>query len=160
MNLFACSGPGAGETIARNIAIGYTHAAIVGGMLVASIVLFAIGPRRWIFPVVILGLVALHPAWTISAIQGDCGILKRDASSVFTGIATLAIIVQGVVFALDNRGTGSAVQYAFGAQDATKSNITDGAIREGEPPINPRSKDGPTDAHGIHIKLCGKSHAR
>jgi hypothetical protein len=123
MNLFACSGPGAGETIARNIGIGYTHAAIVGGMLVASFVLFAIGPRRWIVPAIILGLVALHPAWTISAISGDCGFLKRDASWVFTGIGTLAIVAQGV-FALANRRTenpfDSAADDERGKGDATQ----------------------------------------
>jgi hypothetical protein len=109
MNIFACSGPGAGETIARNIELGYIHAAVVGGMLVVSWVLFAIDPRRWIVPTIIFGLVALHPAWTISAIHGDCGFLKRDVSWVFTGIATLAILIQGV-FALANRRSESSLQ--------------------------------------------------
>lgn len=95
MMLFACSGPGAGKAIVQSIEIGYTHAAIDGGLFVVSFVLFATGPRRWIVPAILLGLLILHPAWTISAISGDCGFLKRDVSLVFTGIGTLAVLVQG-----------------------------------------------------------------
>jgi hypothetical protein len=95
MTLFSCSGPGAPEAIARSIEIGYTHAAIAGGLLVISLALFAIGPRRWIVPAILLGLVAFHPAWTISAISGDCGSLKEIASLVFTGFGALAVFAQG-----------------------------------------------------------------
>jgi hypothetical protein len=82
-------------------------------------------------------LIALHPAWTISAISGDCGFMKRDASWVFTGIGTLALVVQGI-FAFAYRRT-ECPDGADG-EDATSSQDTDSAIREGEPPIVPRSR--------------------
>jgi hypothetical protein len=141
MYLFSCSGPGAGETIARNIATGYTHAAIVGGVFVVSLVLYAIGPRRWIVPAIVLALIMLHPAWTISATRGDCGFLKRDASWVFTVIAALAIFTQGRI-ALDKMHMASP---GGAAEDGTKLKDADGAIREGEPPIISRFKRS-TDA--------------
>lgn len=68
---FACSGPGAGEAIAQSIEIGYTHA--MGGLLIISLGLLALGPRWWPIPALLVSLLVLHPAWTISAISGDCG---------------------------------------------------------------------------------------
>ena len=94
MELFACSGPGAGATIARNIELGYTNAAVAGGLLLVSLAVAALGTRRWVAPAVLAGLVALHPAWTISAISGDCGFFKRDASLVFTVAGAITLCWQ------------------------------------------------------------------
>ena len=94
MGPFACSGPGAPLTIARNIQIGYTQAEVMPGLLAASLLVFALGPRRRVIPVILFGLLALHPAWTISAISGDCGHTKRDASYVFTAIGSIALCWQ------------------------------------------------------------------
>jgi hypothetical protein len=33
---------------------------------------------------------ALHPAWMISALSGDCGDIKRFASWAFTGLGCVA----------------------------------------------------------------------
>jgi hypothetical protein len=137
--LFACSGPGAGETIARNIEIGYTHAAIVGGLLAASLLLSALRPGKWIVPMVIFGLVLLHPAWTISAISGDCGFLKRDASWFFTAIGTFAVVTQGLLI-LAHRNAAKELQDNPAGHETTPSNDTDGAIRAGEPPITAKSR--------------------
>lgn len=92
--MFACSGPGAGAAIARSIEIGYTHAGVLAGLLMVSVAVFARGPRRWDVPVVLLVLLLLHPAWTISAISGDCGFFKRDASRVVTGLGCAALCWQ------------------------------------------------------------------
>jgi hypothetical protein len=94
MWLFACSGPGAGAAIARSIEIGYAHAAIAGGFLAASLVLLALCPQRRAIPAILTVLLALHPAWTISAIEGDCGYFKREASWVFTGLGGIALCWQ------------------------------------------------------------------
>lgn len=91
MGLFACSGPGAPATIGRNIEIGFTQAGVMSGLLAVSLLVFALGPRRRAVPIVLLGLLALHPAWTISTIDGDCGYLKRDASYVFTALGSVAL---------------------------------------------------------------------
>lgn len=92
--MFACSGPGAGATIARSIEIGNTHAVVAGGLFLASLAVVALGRRRWAVPTALAGLVALHPAWTIDAISGDCGYLKRDASWVFTGLGCVGLCWQ------------------------------------------------------------------
>jgi hypothetical protein len=80
--------------IARNIEMAYTHAAVAGGLFMLSLGVFAIGPRRWAVPAVLLCLLALHPAWTISALSGDCGFSKRDASWGFTVLGSIAICWQ------------------------------------------------------------------
>jgi hypothetical protein len=82
-SLLACSGPGAGAAIAESTRIGYTHAAVTGVLLAVSLAIAGLG-RRWSVPAILLGLVALHPAWTVSAISGDCGHMKRYASWLFT----------------------------------------------------------------------------
>jgi hypothetical protein len=92
--LFACSGPGADMAIARNIEIGYSHATVAGGLFLVSLGVFALGPRRWAAPAVLLCLLALHPAWTISARSGDCGHMKRDASWGFTALGSIVLCCQ------------------------------------------------------------------
>ncbi len=93
--LLACSGPGAGAAIAESIAVGYTHAAVAGGLLLASLAVSAF-TRRWATPAVLVGLLVLHPAWTVSAISGDCGHLKREVSWVFSGLGCVALGGQAV----------------------------------------------------------------
>jgi hypothetical protein len=87
--MLACSGPGAGAIIGRNIDIGNMNAAVAGAILLASVSAFAVTRSCWGFPTAILILFLLHPAWTVSAIHGDCGELLRDASYVVTGLVVL-----------------------------------------------------------------------
>jgi hypothetical protein len=94
--VFICSGPGAGATIARNTEIGYIHAAVVGGLLLASVGIYAVIRRRWGFPVAALVLFILHPAWTVGARDGDCGYFLRDSSPVISGIVGILVCVQMV----------------------------------------------------------------
>ena len=39
----------------------------------------------------LLCLLALHPAWTVSALTGDCGFQKRSAFWFFTALGTVAL---------------------------------------------------------------------
>ena len=48
--------------IARNTEIGHQHAAIVGGLVVASLAASRITRQRWGLPATVLVLFALHPA--------------------------------------------------------------------------------------------------
>ncbi len=102
--MFACSGPGAPYAIGESIRIGQIHAAVLALLLLVSATLSLRYGRRTI-PIILLAMLALHPAWTISAISGDCGHFKRDASWAFTGGACLALMWQ-VAFALDARSDG------------------------------------------------------
>src|SRR3954467_5653803 len=95
MSLFACSGPGAGDAIGRGIEVGFIHAEVMGGLVALSLAMLVIQPRRWLAPSVLLVLLALHPAWTVSAIFGCCGHLKRQASSIFTLLGGAVLLVQG-----------------------------------------------------------------
>ena len=89
--LFACSGPNAPAVIARSIEIGYIHALLMAGLLVASLLLSLMLGRHWLFPVVLIVLLTFHPAWTVSAVHGDCGYSKRSDSLLVTlvGISLL-----------------------------------------------------------------------
>ena len=92
MELLACSGPGAGAAIAKNTANRYAHAAVAGGLLLTSALVLVLGSRRWLVPAILLGLLILHPAWTISGLGiGDCGMLRRDVSWLFTGLGVVAL---------------------------------------------------------------------
>jgi ABC-type Fe3+-siderophore transport system permease subunit len=92
--MFACSGPNAMAKIARNTEIGHQHAAIVGGLVVASVVVYLFARRRWGVPVTVLALFALHPSWTVGTLSGDCGYFVRDASPILTWVAGLIVAVQ------------------------------------------------------------------
>ncbi|MCW1885641.1 hypothetical protein OKA04_12955 [Luteolibacter flavescens] len=77
--IVACSGPGAAQTIAQNIALGYFSAFVTG---LAAAYLFWLRPRPFWngSAYACLLLFALHPAWTISARKGDCGRIQMMAS--------------------------------------------------------------------------------
>ena len=91
--MFACSGPGAGEAIAESIRTAEIHAAIVAILLLAALSI-ALRVRARTVPWILVGLLVIHPAWTIDAIRGDCGMIKRAASWVVTGIASAAMLPQ------------------------------------------------------------------
>lgn len=89
----ACSGPGASEAIARNIAIGYFFAVGTG---VATVCYFWL--RSWTggnWPAYACALLlAFHPAWTISARRGDCGNTKAMVSLFVFSIALGLLVPQ------------------------------------------------------------------
>jgi len=94
------SGPGAAATIQQSITIGYFCAA-VGGVITLALAYVAWRTRdsRFTLPVAAVMLL-LHPAWTVSAIHGDCGFFKRDVSYFFTAVYFALIIYQ---YALSKR---------------------------------------------------------
>ena len=85
----ACSGPGAGPAIAASISIGYYCAGLAA--LITTALFFLYRSRGGSAGVAWTGIVLLllHPAWTISATHGDCGVLKLAAS----GVVSLAFVV-------------------------------------------------------------------
>ena len=95
--ILACSGPGAPATIQQSIIIGYFCAAI-GGVITLALGYDAWRMRdlRFTLPVAAVMLL-LHPAWTVSAIHGDCGFFKRDVSYFFTAVYFALMIYQYVV---------------------------------------------------------------
>jgi hypothetical protein len=94
MMLWACSGPGARAFIDANIHTAFIHAGVVAGLLAASALLVIPFRRTWFFLLICAGFLALHPAWTISARRGDCGILKAGAATLLTMLAGGIVLVQ------------------------------------------------------------------
>jgi hypothetical protein len=92
--VFACSGEGAGAIIRENIVIGYLCAA-VGGVITLALGFDAWRTGRWRFALPAAALMLLmHPAWSVSAVHGDCGFFKRDASYFFTAVYSGLMIYQ------------------------------------------------------------------
>lgn len=99
---FACSGPGAAALIRESIEVGNWLA--VGSAIVTMLVFLhsVISCKlTWSLPIAVL-LLVFHPAWTISATQGDCGTLKTQLSWWF-GCAYLAILVRHVWTLMDRQ---------------------------------------------------------
>jgi hypothetical protein len=95
--VLACSGPEAGVSIYAAILTGYLSAA--GGVVtVLALGIDAWRCRRVRVPLQLACLLILiHPAWTISAIQGDCGGQKKVASWIctvaFVGLAAIQYLI-------------------------------------------------------------------
>lgn len=82
--ILACSGPEAMATIRSNQVLGDVCAAIGAVVLLAlAWDFYRTRTMRLTLPAAVL-LLAVHPAWTVSAIEGDCGTWKREASILFT----------------------------------------------------------------------------
>ena len=94
MELFACSGHGAGAYIARRILIGNVHAGVFGFLLLTSTAVAVKWKVYSTVPFLLTLMLALHPAWTISALSGDCGETKRAFSWLLSAVGTIAIVWQ------------------------------------------------------------------
>ncbi len=95
--ILACSGPGAWAAIQEAISYGYLCAAI-GGVITLSMYLYSIATQRLGFPLAIAGaMLAIHPAWTVSAVSGDCGQMKVFASEIFTVIFVGLVVIEFIL---------------------------------------------------------------
>lgn len=92
----ACSGPRVQERIERAYEFATRQAVVMGVIAAASLALWLILPRRFPIPppFILLGMVALHPAWTISAAGGDCGESKVSAALLGSVVAVALVFVQ------------------------------------------------------------------
>lgn len=94
--ILACSGPGAGAAIQQAITFGYFCAA-AGGVVTVALAYVAMRMRRFSFPLPVAAVMLLiHPAWTVSAIHGDCGGLKNLTSMIFSVVYLGLLIFQHV----------------------------------------------------------------
>ena len=97
LQILACSGPGAMAAIHQSITIGYFCAAL-GGVVTLALGYDFLRTGKKRFPLSIAGfLLLIHPAWTVSAIHGDCGFLKRNISYGFTGLFVALLVIQVVL---------------------------------------------------------------
>jgi hypothetical protein len=83
--------------IQQAITFGYFCAA-AGGVVTLALAYDAIKMRGFRFTLPAAAVMLLiHPAWTVSAIHGDCGSMKIQASMFFTAVYFGFIIFQYVV---------------------------------------------------------------
>ena len=92
--MLACSGPGAGRSIARGIFIGYGCAALATAVTVAICIMYRRRGGKAGLAWAGLALLLLHPAWTVSATHGDCGMMKRGASYLVSCAFVALFVVQ------------------------------------------------------------------
>jgi hypothetical protein len=122
MSLLACSGAGAAATISRNIAFAQQQAAVVGAIMVVSLLLWAPFNRRIRYPAVCVFLLSFHPVWIMSATKGDCGYSMATAAMGDSLFALGALILQ--------------IRYAVAARNPrVKRTRADGRIRHEQPPL-------------------------
>lgn len=82
------------QVIADSIAKGKLLA-LIGGVLVAGVAIHALVTNSWYFPTwMSIGLMILHPAWTVSAVHGDCGWQKVVCSYVTTAVLVVLLVIQ------------------------------------------------------------------
>ena len=90
---WACSGPGAGDVIARNIALGWLMFGISLAIAVPhALALYRRGMHRhnmWL-----ISLVAAHPGWWMAGNSGDCGFMLHTTSIYATGLV-MAVCLAG-----------------------------------------------------------------
>jgi hypothetical protein len=115
MILFACSGPNAPAFIARSIEIGYLHALAISSLLVASLLLSLIVTGRWLPSIALSVLLILHPAWTVSAVHGDCGYFKRDASLAVTILGCCLVALQCGLVIRSHLNSSSGLRFSLRA---------------------------------------------
>jgi hypothetical protein len=95
MIVFACSGfDGPPEALVRNIELSERLGAVAGYLCLASLALFAVRRIWWPLPALSATLFGLHPARTVSALNGDCGFFQRDAACAVTGLIAAVVCVQ------------------------------------------------------------------
>jgi hypothetical protein len=87
MWLLACSGPGAFAAIRRNIDFAQQQAWVVAVLAAVSLALWLAKRRRFRYACIVSPLLAVHPAWTGSAIHGDCGHQMAGMAALFTVLA-------------------------------------------------------------------------
>ena len=99
LSLIACSGPGAASTIRVNVAYAQICAE-VGAFITLALIYDGIRHHQWgkaWWAAALLMLI--HPAWTVSAYDGDCGYTLYDAAfMVLTahGVLLLGHVLAGV----------------------------------------------------------------
>jgi len=111
--ILACSGPGAGRAIADAMRFGYISAGITFALLGATASLYLFVRRNPWAAILNLSPMVIHPAWTVSAIGGDCGTLKVFASHAWICLAVCMLIISTAITATRGRAAGDPADFQF-----------------------------------------------
>jgi hypothetical protein len=94
----ACSGPGAMRVIQENILYAREQALLVGALAVLSGGFWLLCRRIKALPILVTSLLLVHPAWTVSAVKGDCGFSKASIATSYTILALISVASQMVIW--------------------------------------------------------------
>jgi hypothetical protein len=73
----------------------YLHPAIAVGLFLVSAVVYGLSRRGWVAPVVILFVLAFHPAWTIEPGE-ERDFSKRQTGTAASWLAATAVLAQAI----------------------------------------------------------------
>jgi hypothetical protein len=93
IQILACSGAGGALATSRSIAYGFYFAAATGYITIWLFRLRAPTGRDWPAYWSLLFLI-LHPAWTVSAHHGDCGMMKTITSLIVFVLVSAFLMFQ------------------------------------------------------------------
>ena len=96
MDLLGCSGPGAIPLMAENKAIASEHVWVVCAVFLASVMVATVSRGSRTVPILVLVLLALHPAWSLHMGGGDCYYVMRNGSRWVSLIGFVALCWQTV----------------------------------------------------------------
>ena len=92
---FACSGPGAAAFIEANTITAFTYAAFGLILLLATVTFYFLRKKKGLLIVGIsLAVLVVHPAWTIGAMIGDCGMSMVSMARYATGALGAGFLLQ------------------------------------------------------------------
>ena len=92
---FACSGPGAAAFIEANTITAFTYAAFGFILLLATVTFYFLRKKKGLLIVGFsVAVLAVHPAWTIGAMHGDCGMYMVSSAKYSTGALGAGFLLQ------------------------------------------------------------------
>jgi len=92
---FACSGPGATAFIETNTVIAFTHVAFGFILLLVIVTFYFLREKKGLLIVGFsVGVLAVHPARTIGALLGDCGMRMGSGAKYTTGALGVGFLHQ------------------------------------------------------------------
>lgn len=102
--VFACTAVKGMDPIGDSNRTAWTFGLVSALIVLVSVAFYFLRKRkgRWVVITSAI-LFAIHPAWTVTAWGGDCGLAKVDYSQWFTGFLTLLAIYQALRWIIQSR---------------------------------------------------------
>jgi hypothetical protein len=101
---YACSGPGAMAFIEANSITALIYATFGFILVLATVTFYSLRKKKGL-PIVCFSVAVLvvHPAWTISAMIGDCGMSKVSMAKYATGALGAGFLLQSFLWFVGRR---------------------------------------------------------
>jgi hypothetical protein len=97
---YACSMKGGPMALAKHIRgevhNAQTYWAVEVGITLVMAILAARMKSGWAVASILFLFAAVHPAWTVSASQGDCGETLRETSKILLWVSVACVVLQMV----------------------------------------------------------------